>query len=140
MALDQLLSRFDGVKRTGKDGFVALCSAHEDKRPSLSIRELSDGRILLHCFAGCDVQSILAAVDLEFDALFPERAIDAHYKQERRPFPATDVLRAIAFEAQVVSLAALDMAHGRTLSDEARKRLLLANQRIAGGLTAGGLS
>ena len=140
MAIDQLLSRLDGVKRTGKDRWMARCPAHEDKRASLAITELGDGRILCHCFALCDVQSVLSAVGLEFDALFPERAIDAHCKMERRPFPASDVLRAIAFEALIVSLAALDMAHGRTLSDEARERLLLANQRIAGGLSAGGLS
>jgi len=140
MAIDQLLPLLDGVKRTGKDRWMARCPAHEDKRASLAITELSDGRILLHCFALCDAQSVLSAVGLEFDALFPERAIDAHCKRERRPFPATDVLRAIAFEAQIVALAAHDMAHGRSLSDEARKRLLLANQRIAGGLAAGGLS
>jgi len=140
MAIEALLSRLQGVKRTGKDRWIAQCPAHEDKRPSLAIRELSDGKIILHCFALCDVQSVLSAVNLEFDALYPERAIDAKGKPEHRPFPAADVLRAIAFEARLVSLAALDMAHGKTLSDEACKRLLLANQRIAGGLAAGGLS
>lgn len=140
MAIDQLLSRLEAVKRTGKDRWMARCPAHADKRASLAITELADGRILCHCFALCDVQSVLSAVGLEFDALFPERAIDSNCKMERRPFPASDVLRAIAFEARLVSLAALDMAHGRALSEEARKRLLLANQRIAGGLSAGGLS
>lgn len=140
MAVDQLLSHLEGVKRTGKNRWMAQCPAHEDKRASLAITELGDGRVLCHCFALCDVQSVLAAVGLEFDALYPERATDTHGKQERRPFPASDVLRAIAFEARIVALAALDMAHGRALSDEARKRLLLANQRIAGGLAAGGLS
>lgn len=139
MAIDQLLSRLDGVKRTGKDRWLARCPAHEDKRASLAITGLADGRVLCHCFALCDVQSVLSAVGLEFDALFPERAADVTGKVERRPFPASDVLRAIAFEARIVSLAALDMAHGRTLTDESRERLLLANQRIAGGLDAGGL-
>lgn len=139
MAVDQLLSRLEGVKRTGKDRWMARCPAHEDKRASLAITELGDGRVLIFDFAGCDVESVLSSVGLEFDALYPERAIDTHCKQERRPFPASDVLRAIAFEARLVSLAALDMAHGRTLSNEARKRVLLANQRIAGGLDAGGL-
>jgi hypothetical protein len=139
MAVDQLLSRLDGVKRIGKDRWMARCPAHEDKRASLGITELEDGRILCHCFALCDVQSILSAINLEFDALFPERAIVAHGKPERRPFPATDVLRAIAFEARLVSIAALDMAKGISLSNEGRERLLLANQRIAGGLKAGGL-
>lgn len=140
MAIDQLLQLLDGVKRTGKDRWMARCPAHEDKRASLAIRELSDGKIILHCFALCDVQSVLSAVGLEFDALYPERTTDTQSKAERRPFPATDVLRAIAFEARLVSLAALDMAHGRTLSEEGRERLLLANRRIDGGLNAGGLN
>ncbi|MDH4234256.1 MAG: DNA primase [Gallionella sp.] len=140
MAIDQLLSRLEGVKRTGKDRWMARCPAHDDKRASLAITELADGRVLCHCFALCDVQSVLSAVGLEFDALFPERVIDVHCKTERRPFPAADVLRAIAFEARLVSLAALDMAHGRTLTDESRERLMLANRRIIGGLEAGGLN
>jgi hypothetical protein len=139
MAIDQFLSRLDGVKRTGKDRWLARCPAHEDKRASLSIAELADGRVLCHCFALCDVQSILAAVGLEFDALFPEKLEGMNFKKERRPFPASDVLRAITFEALVVSMAALDMAHGRTLTEEGRNRLLLAHQRISGGLEAGGL-
>lgn len=139
MAIDQLLSRLDGVKRTGKDRWLARCPAHDDKRASLSISELSDGRVLCHCFALCDVQSVLAAVGLEFDALFPEKLESTNFKKERRPFPASDVLRAIAFEALVVSMAALDMAHGRTISEEGRNRLLLAHQRISGALEAGGL-
>lgn len=139
MAIDQLLSRLDGVKRTGKDRWLARCPAHDDKRASLSISELADGRVLCHCFALCDVQSVLAAVGLEFDALFPKKLEGANFKKERRPFPASDVLRAIAFEALVVSMAALDMAHGRSISEEGRNRLLLAHQRISGALEAGGL-
>lgn len=139
MAIDQLLSRLEGVKRTGKDRWMARCPAHEDRRASLAIAELADGRVLCHCFALCDVQSILLAIGLEFDALFPEKLDGTNFKKERRPFPASDVLRAIAFESLVVSMAALDMAHGRALSDEGRERLLLAHQRITGGLEAGGL-
>jgi hypothetical protein len=139
MAIDRLLSLLDGVKSTGKDRWMARCPAHKDKRASLAITELPDGRVLIHCFALCDVQSVLSAVGLEFDALFPDKPTDTAISGMRRPFPATDVLRAISFEALVVSMAALDMAHGRTLTEEGRNRLLLAHQRISGGLKAGGL-
>jgi DNA primase len=50
-----LLSRLTGLKQTAK-GWVALCPAHADKSPSLSIRLADDGKILLHCFAGCATQ------------------------------------------------------------------------------------
>lgn len=35
-------------------GWLTLCPVHGDKRPSLSICDGEDGRLLVHCFAGCD--------------------------------------------------------------------------------------
>jgi len=96
MSADVFLARLDGVRCTGPDRWIAKCPSHADRRPSLAIRELSDGRILIHDFAGCAVQDVLAAVGLTFDALFPERL--GEFKSERRPFPAADVLGAIGFE------------------------------------------
>jgi hypothetical protein len=57
-----LLSRLDGVRQTGPDRWIARCPAHDDGRASLSLRELDDGRVLLHDFAGCAVEEVLAAV------------------------------------------------------------------------------
>ena len=34
------------------DGWIDRCPAHDDNNPSLSIKETSDGKLLLHCFAG----------------------------------------------------------------------------------------
>lgn len=70
-ALHQVLSRLQGVKRSGT-GYVALCPAHNDRHPSLSIDELSDGRVLLHCWAGCDTESIVSAIGLTMSDLFPQ--------------------------------------------------------------------
>jgi len=49
-AAQRLLDRLDGVKRVADGRWMAKCPAHEDKRPSLSIRETDDGRVLLHCY------------------------------------------------------------------------------------------
>lgn len=38
------------TKATGS-GYMALCPNHDDKNPSLSVREAQNGRIFLHCFA-----------------------------------------------------------------------------------------
>lgn len=46
-----------GGRRTGSH-WMAPCPAHEDKSPSLSIRDTDDGKILVHCHAGCD-QSVV---------------------------------------------------------------------------------
>ena len=47
--LDKLLSRLDKVKRIANDRYTAICPAHDDRSPSLAIKE-TDDRLLLHCF------------------------------------------------------------------------------------------
>lgn len=37
---------------------MAHCPVHNDRNPSLSIREL-DGRVLVHCFASCSQQAVI---------------------------------------------------------------------------------
>lgn len=129
MSADALLSRLENVKRTGAGRWIARCPAHDDGRASLSIREIEDGRILLHDFAGCSVEDVLSAVGLNMADLFPEREIQ-HGKLERRPFPAADVLRCVSFEALVVAMAAQNIANGKTLSDPDMARLRLAAGRL----------
>jgi 5S rRNA maturation endonuclease (ribonuclease M5)/archaellum biogenesis ATPase FlaH len=70
-AIDDVLSRLQGVKRNGS-GWLARCPAHEDHNPSLSVNEGEGGRVLLKCFAGCEYRAILAALGLE--ASTPESA------------------------------------------------------------------
>lgn len=139
MAVDKLLSRLENVKRTGPGRWIARCPAHADKRASLSIRELEDSRVLVHDFAGCTVQEVVAAVGLDMTALFPEREIQ-HGKPERRPIPAADILRCIAFEALVVSAAAGAILAGEPLSSVDRERLTLAAARLQAAVKAGGLA
>jgi len=52
-----------GVKCSGNNGWLALCPGHNDTKPSLSIKE-ADGKILLHCHAGCANPDILASMGL----------------------------------------------------------------------------
>ncbi len=70
MTLAEIVSRFQGAKRTGH-GYMALCPAHGDKNPSLSISEKS-GKILLCCHAGCEVADILSSVGLDLKDLFTD--------------------------------------------------------------------
>lgn len=138
--VDNLLSRLDKVKRTGQGRYIALCPAHADKSPSLAIRETNDGKILIKCFANCSVHEIVSAVGLELSDLFPPRDDDVHFKKgERRPFPATDILRAIAGEARLVYLCARHVHAGNSLNDSDLARLLTAASRIQARLNAGGL-
>jgi hypothetical protein len=118
------------LKRTGPDRWVARCPAHDDRGPSLSIRELEDGRVLLFDFGGCSVHEVVAAVGLELTDLFPPRPLHETRKPERRPFSADDALRCLDFEATLVHQAACDLANGKPQSDDDRARLALAARRI----------
>lgn len=140
--IDTMLSRLEGVKRTGDNTWLARCPAHTDKSPSLSIRNTDSGAVLVHCFAGCTVHEVVSSIGLELNDLFPPRPVKPEIagKPERRRFPAADVLRAIGFEATIITLAALHIHKGGKLSDADRERLLVANGRIQSALDAGGLS
>lgn len=142
MGADVLLAKLDGVKRAGPGRWLAKCPAHEDRRASLAIRESEDGRTLAHCFAGCSIHEVVAAAGLEISDLFPPRPADPTHagKPERRPFPAADILRAVAFEALVVGCAASTLGAGGVLTNDDRMRLMLAVQRIQAALDAGGLN
>jgi len=135
MSAAALLDRVDSLRRTGPDKWVARCPAHDDRGPSLAIRELDDGRVLVHCFAGCSAQEIVTAAGLALVDLFPPRALASHSaKPDRRPFPALDVLRCIAQEALLVAVAAMRVGRGHLLSSDDRKRLLVASARIGSAL------
>lgn len=137
--VDKLLDRFDRLKRTGPSTWIACCSAHEDRSPSLTIRETDDGRILLKCHAGCETRDVLASVGRTFSDLYPPRALDHRVNPERRPFPAADCLRAVGFEALVVCAAAAALLGGEPFSEIDRERLILAASRIQAALTAAGV-
>lgn len=82
--IDVVLSRLQGVRKTG-DGYTAHCPAHDDRQQSLSIGEGRNGEVLLHCFAGCRTEDIVAALGLAMSDLFP--------KKEPQRTPKTDTPR-----------------------------------------------
>jgi putative DNA primase/helicase len=67
--IEALVERLN-ARRSGS-GWAAKCPAHDDRSPSLSITTGADGRVLLHCHAGCETDSVLAALNLKFRDLLP---------------------------------------------------------------------
>lgn len=55
------------------EGWKARCPAHEDHKPSLVVTEADDGKVLLHCHAQCDFNSIVTALGLKSSELFPPK-------------------------------------------------------------------
>ena len=132
--IDTVLHRLEKVKRTGPDRWIAKCPAHDDRRPSLSIREAEDHKVLLKCWTGCSAAEIVAALGLSLADLFPHdrRSLAAHGTGPmRRPWEFEDALRGVAHEVTVALLILADIAKGETPDAEALDRLALAETRIS---------
>ncbi len=69
--IDSILQRLEKVRGKGPK-YMACCPSHQDRTPSLAIQELPDGRVLMHCMAGCEVLDVLSAIGLEMGDLFPD--------------------------------------------------------------------
>lgn len=132
-AADRLLERLNKVRQTGSDTWIACCPAHDDKTPSLSIKRV-DGRVLVHCFAGCGAHDVLAAVDLRMADLFDEPL--SHHRdpvpkfQRQRRDQALEALKVLKTEALVVLLAADRQSAGWSLTGQDLDRLHDAHDRI----------
>jgi hypothetical protein len=66
--LVSFLARLDRVRCHG-ERYTALCPAHEDNNASLSISE-KNGKILVKCFAGCQIGAVCRAIGIEVADLF----------------------------------------------------------------------
>lgn len=127
--IDDLLNRLERVRKTGPGRWVARCPTRDDRNPSMTIRLLDDGRVLLHDFGGSSVREILDALGLDWSALFPEDT-KHQARPTRRPFPALDVLRAVLFEMYVVLAVAGRVRGGVPLTPLDYQRLATACGRL----------
>lgn len=135
MSADALLSKLHKVRRTGDGRWSACCPAHDDRGPSLSVRVMPDGKILLHCFAGCSAEEVLGAVGMEFSDLMPER-LPGEHKPVRHAFSAWDALKALAFECTFIQLCAIRLAKSQPLAVSDLERLHVAARRIKSAVDA----
>lgn len=59
-----VLDKLKEVRESGDGQFAALCPAHADSTPSLSIA-WGEGKVVLHCQAGCEFSDVLSALSLK---------------------------------------------------------------------------
>jgi hypothetical protein len=116
--INALLNKLDKVRPVGEGKWVALCPAHADKRPSLAIKLTGDDKILLHCWCGCDVQSIVAAIGLTLSDLMPERPDGYDRPRAKAPrFNKYELFDTVVHSSMVLSLAVRHLLDGKALSD-----------------------
>lgn len=135
MTIDVLLDRLDGVQRVGEGQWKARCPAHEDNDPSFGVKVTPDGKILIHCFAGCDKLSILHAAGLNMADLFP----DSHDHHVRPLYMATQEKKrrekreaGLGRERMILAMAKQDRKSGKKLSPAELERERLAFRRVNG--------
>lgn len=153
MSAENLLARLDRVRKTSPGEWVARCPAHDDRGPSLSIKEAADGRVLIHDFGGCSASDVLAALGLTFSDLFPAGDPDdagrrsgwrsAGYRdsrQDRMTISARTALVAIAHDAIEAAVVVSDVANGRAEVGAVRPHLFELAGRIGAALDLSGVS
>jgi len=130
--IERVLSSLVNVRRRQPGQYSALCPSHEDRKPSLSVRETAEGAVLVHCHAGCEVAGIVEALGLELADLFPPRGrpTDAPARTPRL-LTAGHALDLLHDEAQFVAICAGNIAHGVELSEADHQQVLRAAGRIA---------
>ena len=87
MQMEEVIGKFDNARQQRDGSYLALCPAHDDNEPSLSISGGDDGRTLLHCHAGCPADAVCAAIGIGLNDLFADspvsnptsRRIEAEY-------------------------------------------------------------
>ena len=82
-ALDRVRDALDthGCAPRGSSQLSARCPAHPDRAPSLSVG-YKDGKALITCHVGCEVEAVVDALGLRMSDLFDE---DAEERPARRP-------------------------------------------------------
>lgn len=125
MNIDHLIQALPHCKSTGTDQWHARCPAHDDHSPSLSIKSLSDGRILIHCHAGCGAEEILEAIGMDMSDLFPP---DDHYRSLHRRSAGPSIA------SLVLSIGSAAIAEGKRLTESEKQEMrtaFIATQRSA---------
>lgn len=126
--IESVLGRLDGVTRAGKS-YKALCPAHGDKSPSLSLKEGDDGRVLIHCFAGCLIEDVVAAIGMSMSDLFSSNEGGRH--GPRIPGVSVRELKeATEFERQILFIVSADRMSGKSISQFDLERTKVALDRI----------
>jgi len=80
MTPERIARALGGARRSGAD-WMARCPAHEDRNPSLALSE-RNGKLLAHCFAGCEQSAVIEA--LRARGLWPEPERREPPKQNRK--------------------------------------------------------
>ena len=128
-AAAKVLDRLQRVKQTRPDNYVAACPCCQSKqgRP-ISVRDMDDGRCLIHAFCGCQTEDVLSAIGLALGDLFDAPRATS-LPPVRGGLNSRELLELLSHEANVATLLACD-AQRRPLTDVDVGRLAQEAERL----------
>lgn len=132
MSIESFLSKLEKVKRRGHGKWMACCPVHQERNPSLSIKD-DNGKIIMMCFGcGANGVDVAGAIGVDLSELFPPKDIydaSTNHPQSRQYFHAADILKALETETLVIYMIAKDMLTNG-INQETFDRLSLAIKRV----------
>lgn len=128
-AAARLLDRLRDARPAGRGQWRSRCPAC-DARTSLAIRELGDGRLLVHCHAGCAPSEVLQSVGLGLADLFDQPLGEHRGDPMARPrHDPRALMAAAATDATTAAVIVSAVARNRTAgADEALQLAILAGR------------
>jgi hypothetical protein len=121
MSAHDIVARLEFCRQTSPTTWISRCPAHEDRSPSLSIRDVGGGRTLVHCFSGCTAEEVVESVGLVMQDLYPPSSPEYVSPVKHAPQETVDSL--------VIEIAEHDRAVGKRLSKEDVERYRQALRR-----------
>lgn len=70
MLFSDILDRFSEVSEESDGGYLALCPAHDDSRPSLRLWRGDDNKVRVTCRAGCLPYAVIVGAGLKWSDMF----------------------------------------------------------------------
>jgi hypothetical protein len=125
---EDVIARLERVRKAGDRSWSARCPAHADKGPSLRITD-KDGKILIHCFAGCAPADIVAAMGLNLADLFPPRDEHEAANYRRQRFTRSTI-KELEHELTLALIVLSDVTSGKVPQPADVERAKVARGRI----------
>ena len=128
MSINTLLAHVKKVQKSGSGAWMCLCPSHDDTSRSLKITQAEEGKVLIHCFAGCSPAEILGAVGLRMEDLFDDP--NFHHKESKPRIYPREVMKAMIPELMLFLLASMTLKKGKALEPVDQERLQVSYDRL----------
>jgi putative DNA primase/helicase len=111
MKFNDVLARFTDVSEEMDGGYLALCPAHSDSRPSLRVWRGDDNKVRLTCRTGCKTEDVIKSVGLSWSDLFNATGEGLTVPKERPVLVGAGQTAALAAYVDTTSLRLGDYAN-----------------------------